>query len=185
MRARNTRSRERADEDVTGMGLIDDVTVGATHIDQLDDVKAARAADDIRYLAFFELRRDFLEQRGQLAPFTPTEIAPLQRLLAVGLGSRRAAEIRPGLQPGDDVFRFVFCLGQLLGRGAVGNGHQDVPQPVFRILAALLVPGGEKVVDVPVGDLNAILYLSLLHPGLDELLADFFAKGREYEAVAF
>jgi len=47
---------------------------------------------------------------------------------------------------------------------------------VFGIVAALLCAGGEEVVDVPVGHLNAILDLALLNAALDEFVADFFAK---------
>ncbi len=172
------------DENVPGVRLVDDETFGAARIHQLDDVKAAGAAHDFGELALVQLRHDVLEQRRQLLGLAPAQIPAFQCLPAVGLGGRGAAEIGTGVQPGDDVLGLVPGVGQLFRRGTVGNRDQNMPDAILGIVAALLLPGREVIVDVPIGDLDAILDLTLLNPALDELAANFFAESGEVVAVA-
>src|SRR3569623_1447801 len=150
------------EQDVAGGGLGDDMGLAAALLQKFDDVVAARAADQLADVARAQRSHRIGKEGGQLADFAPAEIAALQRLLTVGACDGGLLKIGAAAQVFQNAFGFVTRGADAFGRGRVGHGDEDLREMDFLAGIALGFLVGEEVVDVLLGDHDAVGDLALL-----------------------
>ena len=113
------------DQDVFDVGLFDDVpTAAGVRFEQLQDVEAVRARDDVADAAGGEVLYGRHERRRQLVGVAPAKVAAFERLLALGHRHRGAGEIGAG-GLGFDSVRLVELLldaGRRCGEPVLDGG---------------------------------------------------------------
>ena len=175
------------DEDVAGTGLPDHLAFASALLDELHEMETARAADGLADVSDLELQDGVGEDGGERGGLSPPEVAPFERLLPVGMGHRHVREVRSGPQLAEHALGPCPRPRDLLGRRAVGNRDQDVPDaksmPVR--LGAATLHHGEIVVDIALRDIDLVLDPEFAHIRDHDFVPDLFAKLREVVAVAF
>ena len=104
----------------------DDLRLAAAPLVELDDVKAAGRAHRIAHLSRLHPGHEVQDELRHLGAFAPSELAAVQRRLAVRIGNGQLAEILALLGAIGDFLRLLGGLIELLRGGRRGQGQQDV-----------------------------------------------------------
>src|SRR5690606_17251580 len=112
-----------ADEDVAGVGLLDDDWRGPALVDELQDVKPVGAAQDRAHVADPHALYRLEEQRRQAARLAPAEQAALEAFRGVRESGRYLAEIRTLLDLRQGLLGPRLALLDLLRARLLGHAH--------------------------------------------------------------
>ena len=124
---------------MTCLGLGDDHFVTLPDIREFDDMITAGTSDKFTDVAFLHVGDKIGEKGGDLAGFSPTQVAALQCSLAVGIGRRNLGEIRAGLEICQYLFRGLFGFLNLLRRRGLRQGDKNMGQTVFLVSLPLML----------------------------------------------
>jgi hypothetical protein len=168
------------DQDLPGVVFGDHLTARLPAFDQLEDVKAGRAAQGGRHLAGLQVGHGVDEGRRNLVQPAPAEVAAVECIRRVRVADRGGVEVHAAL---DGVERLLgLGLRRLdVGRRAAGrDADLDVRQMHF---AGLVGGAGEEVVDFAVGDADLVADDAVVQPLHGELVGELGAEGGERAAL--
>ena len=109
-------------------------------------------------------------------PFSPTQVAALQRGLVCGVGNGQLAEVSAALNLAE---QFIGSLQNSISfshAAATGNRQQDVTNiDIWRGHKAALFRA-EEVIQLLTADIDTAHHIALLYPGQDHLVANLLAN---------
>src|SRR6476661_517308 len=139
-------------------------SVVAALVDQPHDMKAIGAAQDIAGLPDLHVLERLEKDIRQPSRRTPAHHTALQRIGRVGETGRHLAKVESLAQLSERGIGSGTSLLDLIGRGLLGNGHQDVAETVLVDLLALRVLAAQERLDLTVAHHDAALHFALAQP---------------------
>ncbi|MDW8470081.1 MAG: hypothetical protein RML56_15100 [Burkholderiales bacterium] len=156
----------------------------AARIEELQHVKAGRAAQHLAHLARLHARERPDEKLGQPVGRAPAHRPAREGIRRIRVARRKARKIAAGERLGARPLGLGARLRDTLGRSLLGQPHEDVREVVLDGAA----PGGavllEKEVDFALAHLDAVVHLALAQPREHHLHAHLLAEALERDAVA-
>ena len=95
-------------------------------VQQFDQVKSIRAAQNRRHVAHLERRRHFGEHGRQAVERTPAKIAATQTIRGIGISGSQLGKVLAFAQPFNDLVGLGAQLLNLLRAGRLGSAQQDM-----------------------------------------------------------
>ncbi|KAG1256628.1 hypothetical protein G6F65_016239 [Rhizopus arrhizus] len=163
----------RARRDVAAVVLGDRIRTGRgtgiTHVHQLQQLEAAGATDRADHFAGLHLFHHLRERLRNFIQAAPAQVAAFQRVGAVRIADGGGIEVQLALvQQGLHTVGLLLAGGDLVGVGAVGQGHQDVRQVVLVAHRGLLLQRG---IDFALADADTALREALAQALHGDLVA--------------
>src|SRR5688572_11734613 len=183
-RLRIGHSLARAQQDVPHVRLLDADRRGlAALLEELEDVEAVGAADDVAHLADVELFDHAREERRQPRGGAPPERAALERVRRVREGRGDLREVAALAQLRERLHGAPAALIDHLGGRLRRDDDEDVRQAELRVRSLLLRLARKLRIHFGVGHHDGVLDLALAQARQHDLVADVLAELGVADAV--
>jgi hypothetical protein len=133
----------------------------AALFEELHDVEAVGAAQDVAHLARLQRVEHLGEERRQARRGAPAQASALQRVRRIREARRHLREIRAFPQLRERLQRAPAPLLDHLAARLRGHQHEDVREAELRIVRLLLRLAGDFRLDLGIGHDELVVHLAL------------------------
>src|SRR5689334_7171045 len=156
----------------------------AALLEQLHDVEAVGAAQDVAHVVGLHLVERLEEERGQARRGAPAEVAALERVGRIRIGRGDLREVGAAAQLRERGHRAAAARLDLLWRGLRRHQHEDVREAILRFARSLARLARDLGVHLGIGHDDVVLDFTLAQPRHQHLVADVVAEALVLDVVA-